>query len=286
MDLSRVVVVERLDLTPPVFELIFTLWVGNIHNATEDDIRRAFGRFGAFVPAASGINQVAIGTFGEKRYAFVNFAGYGSADAALRSCNDGGIAFGPAGSGPAEARPRGSVLLVQQLLLALRNTPGNQLRFSDAEAVVRETERTSRSRLDGWLDLLRRLPLHFVVDAAARIIRQPALIQPGQGQGGGPAPTSLRPRPPTATPPLLTAAASAAGDTTATAAAGPPPPPLPATATGPLCVVCLDAPIGAALQPCFHAGYCMRCAGDVLERALPCPICRAAVEGVQRIFLP
>ena len=49
---------------------------------------------------------------------------------------------------------------------------------------------------------------------------------------------------------------------------------------------CGDAPVAAALRPCFHAGYCMRCADDVLARALPCPMCRATVEGVQRIFLP
>ena len=57
-------------------------------------------------------------------------------------------------------------------------------------------------------------------------------------------------------------------------------------ATAPLCVVCQDAPVAAALRPCFHAGYCMRCADDVLARALPCPMCRATVEGAQRIFLP
>ena len=57
------------------------------------------------------------------------------------------------------------------------------------------------------------------------------------------------------------------------------------TTTAPLCVVCQDAPVAAALRPCFHAGYCMRCADDVLARALPCPMCRATVEGVQRIFL-
>jgi RNA recognition motif-containing protein len=300
VDISRVVVVERTDLTAQVHKPSFTLWVGNIHDATEDDIRRAFGRFGEFVPAASGLKQVAMGTSGEKRYAFVNFARFESVDAALRSCDNDEIAFDPAGSDPVVARPRGSVLLVQQLLLALENTPSNQLRFSDAEAVVRETERSSRSSLDGWLDLLRRLPRHFVVDAA-RTIRaargpsppptgpaasQPGLIQPEQGQGGGPAATGLSPLPSTATLPSLTAAASAAGDITATAAADPPPRPPPATDAGPLCVVCQDAPVGAALQPCFHAAYCMQCAGDVLARALPCPVCRAAVEGVQRIFLP
>ena len=60
----------------------------------------------------------------------------------------------------------------------------------------------------------------------------------------------------------------------------------PQATTAPLCVVCWDAPVAAALRPCFHAGYCMPCAGQVLERALPCPECRAAVEGVQRIYLP
>ncbi len=59
-----------------------------------------------------------------------------------------------------------------------------------------------------------------------------------------------------------------------------------ASSAGPLCVVCQDAPVAAALRPCFHAGFCLRCAGDVLARTLPCPMCRATVEGVQRIFLP
>jgi hypothetical protein len=54
----------------------------------------------------------------------------------------------------------------------------------------------------------------------------------------------------------------------------------------PLCVVCHDAQVGAALRPCFHAGYCVRCADDVLARHMPCPMCRAPAAGVQRIFLP
>ena len=58
------------------------------------------------------------------------------------------------------------------------------------------------------------------------------------------------------------------------------------TATASLCVVCQDAPVAAALRPCFHAGYCMWCAEEVLARSLPCPMCRATVEGVQRVFLP
>jgi hypothetical protein len=60
----------------------------------------------------------------------------------------------------------------------------------------------------------------------------------------------------------------------------------PLAAAAPLCVVCRDAPVAAALRPCFHAGYCAPCADEVLARALPCPICRGAVEGKQRIFLP
>ena len=56
--------------------------------------------------------------------------------------------------------------------------------------------------------------------------------------------------------------------------------------SAPWCVVCHDAPVGAALRPCFHAGYCVRCADDVFARRMPCPMCRCATAGVQRIFLP
>jgi hypothetical protein len=294
VDISRVVVVERKDLTAKAYEPIFTLWVGNIHDATEDDIRRAFGRFGAFVPTAPGVKQVAMGTSGEKRFAFVNYAGYTSANAALRCCDDGEIAFGPAES--VVARPRGSVLLVQQLLLILQNTPNNRISFSEAEAVVRETERTSRSSLDGWLDLLRRLPRYFIVDTAARTIRaghsplpaagQPALTQPDQGQGGGSAATSLRLLPSTDTPPLrTTAAAAAAGGITVPPAVDSPRPSHAANA-GPLCVLCHVKLVNTALQPCFHACFCTGCADEVLKFKLPCPMCRATVEGKQHIFLP
>ena len=55
------------------------------------------------------------------------------------------------------------------------------------------------------------------------------------------------------------------------------------------CVICLDAPVGAAITPCFHAAFCVGCANDLLARARParqCPMCRGEVGGVQRIYLP
>ena len=56
--------------------------------------------------------------------------------------------------------------------------------------------------------------------------------------------------------------------------------------SAPCCVVCHDAPVSAALRPCFHAGYCGRCADRLISRYMPCPMCRGVATGVQRIFLP
>jgi hypothetical protein len=48
------------------------------------------------------------------------------------------------------------------------------------------------------------------------------------------------------------------------------------------CVVCMDAPINAAVAPCFHAQYCIECAAALQS----CAICRGRIERVQQIYLP
>ena len=53
----------------------------------------------------------------------------------------------------------------------------------------------------------------------------------------------------------------------------------------PLCAVCLDRPVNTALTPCFHAGFCNGCAVTISYNRFPCPICRGAVTGLQRIYL-
>ncbi len=168
MDLSRVVVIQRTDLAAQSSVPYFTLWIGNIYDATEDHIKRAFRRFGPFVPEASGLNQVVIRTSGDVPYAFVNFAGYEGANAAWDGCNDDQIVFGPPGSDPAIASPRANFLLVFNLLRTLEDTPS--IRLSFAEAIVRQIERDFKSCLDTWLEMLRRLPHLFVIDSSRSII--------------------------------------------------------------------------------------------------------------------
>ncbi len=66
----------------------------------------------------------------------------------------------------------------------------------------------------------------------------------------------------------------------------PPPAPagLPAESDVRSCAICMEAPIAAALRPCFHAALCVGCADSVLGSRMRCPLCRAEVEGVQRLF--
>jgi hypothetical protein len=323
MDLSRVVVILRTELTAQSNVPYFTLWIGNIHDATEDDVRRAFGRFGPFVPEASGLKQVAICTSGEQRCSFVNFAEYESADAAWDSCIDEAITFGPPGSDPAVANPRANFALVRELLLALEDTQYNRLSFTYAEAIVRQIELTTKSSLDTWLEMLRRLPHLFVVDAGRNICAaapdatppsagpasgQPSLIQPAQGLSGELAATSLRRSLPltplavsadatartaavSAVPaPDVAAAATAASTPAAMAAAGAL---LQETAVGPAtaaspseCSVCKEDWGGlqkAAMVPCGHI-FCVECCKQLRRRGYTCPTCRRPFSESMPVF--
>ncbi len=53
------------------------------------------------------------------------------------------------------------------------------------------------------------------------------------------------------------------------------------------CAVCLDAPKECALQPCGHACVCAACAAALLARpgGGACPLCRAVVTSVARVYL-
>jgi hypothetical protein len=51
------------------------------------------------------------------------------------------------------------------------------------------------------------------------------------------------------------------------------------------CVVCLDSPRGAVLQPCSHAQFCGCCAQRVVGELSRCPVCAGLVTGWARVFL-
>jgi E3 ubiquitin-protein ligase RGLG len=50
------------------------------------------------------------------------------------------------------------------------------------------------------------------------------------------------------------------------------------------CTICLERPVNAALIPCGHT-LCSVDAENLRSRGAPCPLCRARVTGVQRVFL-
>ena len=51
------------------------------------------------------------------------------------------------------------------------------------------------------------------------------------------------------------------------------------------CEVCLLAPIeGFALVPCEHARFCENCARRVADEGGNCPLCRAVISMVMRVF--
>jgi hypothetical protein len=84
----------------------------------------------------------------------------------------------------------------------------------------------------------------------------------------------------------LAALAAAVG----AAAAAPAPEAAPAPADWgagrPVCTVCMDAEVAAAMAPCFHAAFCAGCAAAAVAAGNGCPVCRRAVSKVQRIYLP
>lgn len=50
------------------------------------------------------------------------------------------------------------------------------------------------------------------------------------------------------------------------------------------CCICLERPPDTVLLECGHAGLCELCAGDLLRRTQPCPMCRAVIVRIARIY--
>ncbi|CAN6213890.1 unnamed protein product [Urochloa humidicola] len=50
------------------------------------------------------------------------------------------------------------------------------------------------------------------------------------------------------------------------------------------CVICLDAPVEGACVPCSHMAFCMPCLEDIKSKKGPCPICRATINQVIRLY--
>ena len=64
----------------------------------------------------------------------------------------------------------------------------------------------------------------------------------------------------------------------------PPPAPQP-EAEESLCVVCMDAPPRCVVLPCMHMCTCEACTQQLVEQgAQSCPVCRAPIERIERVF--
>lgn len=50
------------------------------------------------------------------------------------------------------------------------------------------------------------------------------------------------------------------------------------------CVICLDAPVEGACVPCGHMAGCMSCLNEVKAKKWGCPVCRAKINQVVRLY--
>jgi len=51
------------------------------------------------------------------------------------------------------------------------------------------------------------------------------------------------------------------------------------------CVVCMDSKKSHVLVPCGHVCVCKVCAGNIVATKQACPVCRARVEQVIKVYL-
>lgn len=51
------------------------------------------------------------------------------------------------------------------------------------------------------------------------------------------------------------------------------------------CVICLDAPVEGACIPCGHMAGCMSCLNEIKTKKWGCPVCRAKIDQVIRLYV-
>lgn len=50
------------------------------------------------------------------------------------------------------------------------------------------------------------------------------------------------------------------------------------------CVICLDAPAEGACIPCGHVAGCMSCLNEVKTKKWGCPVCRAKIDQIIKLY--
>ncbi|KAL3506151.1 hypothetical protein ACH5RR_031533 [Cinchona calisaya] len=56
------------------------------------------------------------------------------------------------------------------------------------------------------------------------------------------------------------------------------------TGTSSSCVICLDMPVEGACIPCGHMAGCMSCLNEIKAKKWGCPVCRAKIDQVVRLY--
>ncbi|KAJ0255101.1 hypothetical protein HA466_0099070 [Hirschfeldia incana] len=51
-----------------------------------------------------------------------------------------------------------------------------------------------------------------------------------------------------------------------------------------ICVICVDASAEAAFVPCGHVAGCISCLKEIKNKKLGCPICRASIDQVIKLY--
>ncbi|ESW15858.1 hypothetical protein PHAVU_007G108300 [Phaseolus vulgaris] len=57
-----------------------------------------------------------------------------------------------------------------------------------------------------------------------------------------------------------------------------------ASGSGSSCVICLDAPAEGACIPCGHVAGCMSCLNEVKSKKWGCPVCRAKIDQIIKLY--
>ena len=74
------------------------------------------------------------------------------------------------------------------------------------------------------------------------------------------------------------------GDLSAPGWSAPPPLSPRPLSTAKLCLLCEEQPADAVLYRCGHRCACLRCAHYMRHQRQPCPLCRAPIDDVIRVY--
>jgi hypothetical protein len=160
IDASRMTVCMKSDAPRRTWTPVFSVWVGNLFNASHQGVILMFNPFGRLATMKThGVPPLKITETQQQRSAIINFVHYADAQRALVACAAGGISFG---SVAAIARPRSNIQIVKRVAGILRARPDKTVTFEHVQSIA---ERMGGGERPGdCVTLLRACPNLFSVD--------------------------------------------------------------------------------------------------------------------------